>query len=73
MSYHYLDNFVTIFKAKETRQKNMLAKKKVYIQLTDVLGISQNESKDVQGIVVILFVIQIDTSFFIVRLLKEKY
>ncbi len=53
-------------------QEKMTVEKKAYIQLTDLLGISQNNSKDAQGTVVVVFGIEVDTSYFIVRLPKKK-
>lgn len=73
MLSHYLDNFVAIFKAKEATQEKMSAKKKAYIQLTDLLGVSRNDSKDAQGTAIIVFCIEIDTSCFTASLSKEKH
>ena len=69
---HYLDDFVDIFIAGEATQEKMMAEKKAYVQLTDLLGVPRNDSKDAQGTAVIVFGIEIDTSCFIARLSKEK-
>lgn len=53
-------------------QIRITAEKKAYVQLTNVLGILQNNSKNTQRIVVIVFGIEIDISCFIARLSKEK-
>lgn len=50
----------------------MSAKNKAYIQLTDLLCIPWNNSKDIQRIAVIVFDIEIDTSCFTPRLFKDK-
>lgn len=72
MLCHYLDNFVAIFKAREVTQEKMTAEKKAYIQLTNLLGVPQNNSKDAQGTTVVVFGIEVDTSCFRARLPKEK-
>ncbi len=69
---HYLDDFITVFKAKKTSTERIKAEAKVYIYLTELLGIPQNDSKDCEGIVVEVFRIEVDTSKFTARLLKEK-
>lgn len=69
---YYLDNFMAIFKAREAMQEKITVKKKAYIQLTDLLDISQNISKDAQGTVVGVFGIVVNTSCFTARLPKEK-
>lgn len=43
----------------------MSVEKEVYIQLTDLLGIPQNNLKNCQEIIVIVFEIEIDTPRFI--------
>lgn len=68
---HYLDDLVAIFEAGIT-QKKMLAKKEAYVQLTDLLGVPWNDSKDAQGTTVVVFGIEIDISCFTARLPKEK-
>lgn len=72
MLCYYLDNFVAIFKAEEATQEKMAADKEAYVQLTDLLGVPRNDSKDGQGTAVIVFGIEIDTSCFTARLPKEK-
>ncbi len=72
MLCHYLDDFVAIFKAREATQKKMIAEKKAYIQLINLLGVPRNDSKDAQGTTVVVFGIEIDTSSFTARLPKEK-
>lgn len=62
--YYYLDNCIAIFKA------NVLLKKfecKIisYIWVINLLDFLQNNSKDFQKIVVIIFRIEIDISLFI--------
>lgn len=69
---HYLDDFVAIFKAREAIQKKMTVEKKAYIQLMDLLDVPRNNSKDAQGIAVVVFGIEVDISCFIVHLPKEK-
>lgn len=39
----------------------------------DLLGIPRNDSKDNQGILIVIFGIEIDTFCFIDRLAKEKF
>lgn len=53
-------------------QEKRIVEKKAYIQLMDLLGVSRNNSKDVQRIVVVVFGIKVDTSYFIACLPKEK-
>ena len=69
---HYLDDFVAIFQAKKATPEKMSAENKAYIQLTNLLGVSRNDSKDAQGTAVIVFGIEIDTSCFTARLPKDK-
>lgn len=45
---------------------------RAYIWLTDLLGISRNDSKDQEGTLVVVFGIEIDTSSFTAQLSKEK-
>lgn len=69
---HYLDDFVAIFKAKDATSERLTTETEAYIQLTDLLDIPRNDSKDSQGTIVIVFGIEIDTSCFTARLPKEK-
>ena len=71
MLCYYLDNFVAIFQAEEATPEKM-SENKAYIQLTNLLGVLQNNSKDAQGTAVIVFGIEIDTSCFTARLPKDK-
>ena len=48
----------------------MKAEAKVYIWLTDLLGMLWNDSKDREGTVVKVFGIEVDTSIFTARLSK---
>lgn len=68
---HYLDDFVAIFKA-DTSPKRLEAKANTYIWLTDILDLPQNNSKDCQETVVIVFRIKIDTSLFTAYLPQDK-
>ena len=68
---HYLDNFMAIFKA-DASPERLERKANAYIWLTDLLGFSRNNSKDCQGIEVIVFGIEIDTSLFTARLPADK-
>lgn len=52
--------------------KKLVAEVNVYIWLTDILGLPRNDSKDCQGMVVIVFGIELDTSPFTLRLPREK-
>lgn len=63
---------MAIFKTKEAMQQKMTVEKNVYIQLTDLLDVLRNDSKDAQRIAVIVFGIEINISYFTTRLLKEK-
>ncbi len=53
-------------------QEKMIAEKKAYIQLMDLLGVPRNDSKDAQGAAVVVFGIEVDTSCFTAHLPKEK-
>lgn len=72
MLCHYLDNFVTIFQAKESIAEKMSVENKVYILLTNFLDVPQNNSKSTQGTLVIVFGIEIDTPYFTAHLPKNK-
>lgn len=50
----------------------MTIEKNVYIQLTHLLDVPQNDSKDAQRIAVIVFGIEINISYFTTRLPKKK-
>ncbi len=67
-----MDDFIAVFKAKKASTERMKAEAKVYIWLTDLLGIPQNDSKDREGTMVEVFGIEVDTSKFTARLPKEK-
>lgn len=72
MLCHYLDNFVAIFQVEKATSEKISAENKAYIQLTNLLVISRNNSKDAQGIAVIVFGIEIDTPCFTARLPKDQ-
>ncbi len=62
---------MAIFKA-DTLLERLEAKVNTYIWLTDILGLPQNNSKDCQKIVIIVFGIEIDISLFIAYILQDK-
>ncbi len=71
MLYHYLDNFLAIFKA-DASPERLEREANAYIWLTDLLDLPQNDSEDCQGTEVMVFGIEIDTSLFTARLPAEK-
>ncbi len=63
---------MAIFKAREAIQEKMIAEKKAYIHLTDLLGVPQNDFKDIQRTAIMAFGIKVDTSCFTAYLPKKK-
>ncbi len=68
---HYLDDFVAIFRS-DTSPERLVIKANAYIWLTDLLGLLRNDSKDCQGIFVIVFGIEVGTLSFTVQLPRNK-
>lgn len=66
-----MNDFVAIFKTEETIERKMSVKKEAYMQLTDLLGIILNDSKDGQEIVIVIFGIENNISCFITRFSKK--
>jgi hypothetical protein len=67
---HYLDDFILIIPphdldATDTRTHE-------YIQLTDLLGVPRNDSKDCQGTIATIFGLEVDTAKSHLRLPQEK-
>ena len=59
---HYLDNFIAIIPASiGSLYKALDSFKKIYIPLTNALGIPCNDSKDAAGTIVVSLGIEIDT------------
>ncbi len=54
---------MAIFRS-DTLPERLVAKVKAYIWLPDILGLTQNDSKDCQGIVVTVVGIEVDTPSF---------
>lgn len=63
---------MVIFKAINTIPEKLKVKGKAYIQIMNLLSISQKNCKDSQGINIMVFGIKIDTILFIAHLAKEK-
>ncbi len=72
MLCYYLDDFIAIFKVREAMSEKMTAENKTYIQLTNLLSILRNNSKNAQGLAVLVFDIKVDQSCFTTCLPKEK-
>ncbi len=69
--FHYLDNFVAISRS-VTSPERLVAEANAYIWLTDLLGLSQNNSKDCKVTMVSVFGMEVDTSSFTTRLPRDK-
>lgn len=50
----------------------MTAENKAYVQLTHLLGVPRNNSKNAQGTAIVVFGIEIDISCFTAQIPKEK-
>lgn len=69
--YHDLDKFLAIFKENILSEK-LRTKANTYISLIGILNLLYNDSKNYQGIVIIVFRIEIDISLLIIHLLQYK-
>ncbi len=67
---HYLDDFVSVFSASQAEQ--IWQARHAYNWVTDLPGIPRNDSKDAEGMQVIVFGIEIDTRKFTAKLSNEK-
>ncbi len=71
MLFHYLDNFVVIFRS-DTSPERLVAEANAYIWLTDLLGLLRNNSKDCQGTMITIFGIEVDFPSFTARFPWDK-
>jgi hypothetical protein len=70
--FHYLDDFIRIIH-KDVATSEMLAQSEQdYHRLTALLGIPENNSKDVTGTIVTVLGIEIDTNMLVARLPTDK-
>lgn len=63
---------MAIFQAKKVTLEKISVENKAYIQLTNLLYVPRNDSKDAQRIAIIVFGIEINTSCFAAHLPKDK-
>lgn len=68
----YLDNFVSVFTAAQTLAHLTRQACQAYNQVTNLLGIPKNYSKDTERTKVIVFGTEINKESFTARLLKNK-
>lgn len=68
---HYLNNFIVVFIATKVINETKHARI-TYNQVVNLLGISRNDLKDIESILIIVFEIEIDTKNFIARILNNK-
>ncbi len=68
---HYLDYFIAIFK-RDSSEVQLQRKERAYIQVTDLLGMPRNDSKNCRGTEVSIFGIKVDTTTFTARLPQDK-
>ncbi len=69
---HYLDDFIAIFTATQATSNRMRKEARAYVWVTDLLGISRNDSKDRERTQITVFGIEVDKSSFTARLPPEK-
>lgn len=63
---------MAIFETINATLEKLKIKNKVYIQIMDLLGIPQNDTKNSQGINVMVFGIKIDTVLFIKEIVGKN-
>ena len=68
---HYLDNFVAFFPAVEATFDRIRIKSNNYACLIDILEIPQQEIKNLEGTLVPIFGIEVDTNLFTMRLTSD--
>lgn len=68
---HYLDDFVSVFPSTTTTEQ-IEQQSSAYNWLTDILGIPRNESKNLEGSIIPILGIEVDTNSFTASLPQEK-
>lgn len=63
---------MVIFRTKDAIRKKIKAKARAYIWLINLIGIPKNNSKDCKKTIIVVFRIEVNTSNFSARFLKEK-
>ena len=69
---HYLDNFIYVLAADLATQQQLQNKNIAYQLFTNCLGIPCQDAKDIEGTIVPVFGLEVDTNLFIVCLLADK-
>lgn len=69
---HYQDDFIAMLPASEATPAKLLEYSRKYNQVTDVLGIPRQESKDQEGTIIPVFGIEINSNTFIASLPPDK-
>ena len=69
---HYLDDFIHILAADLATPQRLQDENTAYQLFTDCLGIPRQDAKDVEGTVVPVFGLEVDTNLFIVRVPADK-
>ena len=69
---HYLDDFIHVMAADLATPERLQQENTAYQLFTDCLGIPRQDAKDVEGTVVPVFGLEVDTNKFIVRVPPDK-
>ena len=69
---HYLDDFIHVLAAELATPQRLQQENTAYQLFTDCLGIPRQDAKDVEGTVVLVFGLEVDTNNFIVRVPPDK-